>query len=56
VVGRDFPDFRGSRAPYQIFTRSIPTDSLVYSEAEFQQLSGDPESFLAQNLPNAIEL
>ena len=56
VVGRDFPDFRGSRAPYQIFTRSIPTDSLVYSEGEFQQLSSDPESFLAQNLPNAIEL
>jgi len=56
VVGREFPDFHRSRAPYQVFTRSIPTDSLVYSEAEFQQFSCDPESFLAQNLPHAIEL
>jgi|SRR5271157_72090 len=56
VVGREFPDFHGSRAPYQIFTRSILTDSLVYSEAEFQELSCDPQSFLAQNLPTAIEL
>jgi thiamine pyrophosphate-dependent acetolactate synthase large subunit-like protein len=56
VVGREFPDFLNSRAPYQIFSRSIPTDSLVYSETEFQHLSCDPESFLAQNLPTAIEL
>ena len=56
VVGRQFPDFLGSRVPYQVFTRSIPTDSLVYSEAEFRELSSDPESFLAQNLPAAIEL
>lgn len=56
VVGREFPDLLGSRTPYQVFTRSIPTDSLVYSEAEFQELSCDPESFLAQNLPTAIEL
>jgi tRNA nucleotidyltransferase (CCA-adding enzyme) len=56
VVGREFPDFLGSRAPYQIFTRSIPTDSLVYSEAEFQELSCNPQSFLAQSLPAAIEL
>ncbi len=56
VVGREFPHFFGSRAPYQVFTSSIPTDSLVYSETEFQKLSCDPESFLAQNLPTAIEL
>jgi hypothetical protein len=56
VVGREFPDFLGSRAPYQVFTRSILTDSLVYSETEFQKLSRDPESFLAQNLPTALEL
>jgi thiamine pyrophosphate-dependent acetolactate synthase large subunit-like protein len=56
VVGREFPDFLSSRTPYQVFTRSIPTDSLVYSEAEFQELSCDPESFLARNLPTAIEL
>jgi tRNA nucleotidyltransferase (CCA-adding enzyme) len=56
VVHRDFPDFFGSRASYQIFTPAIPTDSLVYSEREFEQLSADPESFLARNLPTAVEL
>jgi tRNA nucleotidyltransferase (CCA-adding enzyme) len=56
VVRREFPDFVRSRAPYQIFSRSIPTDSLIYSETEFQRLSCDPESFLAQNLPTAVEL
>jgi predicted nucleotidyltransferase len=56
VVGREFPDLLGSRTPYHVFTRSIPTDSLVYSETEFEELSCDPESFLAQNLPTAIEL
>jgi tRNA nucleotidyltransferase (CCA-adding enzyme) len=56
VVDREFPDFLSSRVPYQVFTRSIPTDSLVYSESEFQKMSCDPESFLAQNLPTAIKL
>ena len=56
VVGREFPDFFSSRTPYQVFARSISTDSLVYSVTEFQELSRDPESFLAQNLPTAIEL
>ena len=56
VVRREFPDFLSSRAPYQIFTHSSPTDSLVYSEREFEQMSRDPESFLAQNLPTAIQL
>jgi tRNA nucleotidyltransferase (CCA-adding enzyme) len=56
VVRKEFPDFLASRTPYQIFTRSIPTDSLVYSEREFMQMSRDWGSFLAQNLPTAIEL
>ena len=56
VVRREFPDFLRSRTPYQVFARSIPTDSLVYSEREFEQMSRDPESFLAQNLPTAVEL
>jgi predicted nucleotidyltransferase len=29
VVGKEFPDFLSSRTPYQVFARSIPTDSLV---------------------------
>jgi hypothetical protein len=45
-----------NRTSYQVFTRSIPTGSLVYSETEFLKLSCDPQSFLAQNLPTAIEL
>src|SRR5271157_2743888 len=56
VVRREFPDFLGSRTPYQIFTGSIPTDSLVYSEREFEQMRSEPESFLAQNLPTALQL
>jgi hypothetical protein len=56
VVRREFPDFLASRAPYQIFTPAIPTDSLVYSEHEFEQMARDPESFLARNLPTAVEL
>jgi tRNA nucleotidyltransferase (CCA-adding enzyme) len=55
VVRRDFPDILG-RSSYQIFTATVPTDSLVYSETEFDRLARDPESFLAQNLPNALEL
>jgi hypothetical protein len=31
LVRREFPDFLDGQSPYQIFTRSIPTDSLVYS-------------------------
>ena len=56
VVDKDFPDFLGSRTPYQIFAKSIPTDSLVHSTNEFEKLANDPSSFLAQNLPTAIEL
>ena len=56
VVEKEFPDFLGSRTPYQIFAKSVPTDSLVYSMREFEKLANDPTSFLAQNLPNAIAL
>jgi len=28
----------------------------VYSEREFEQMSRDPESFLAQKLPTALQL
>jgi predicted nucleotidyltransferase len=56
VVRKEFPDFLGSRTPYQIFARSIPIHSLVYSEREFVQMSRDPESLLFQNLPTAVEL
>jgi tRNA nucleotidyltransferase (CCA-adding enzyme) len=56
VVRREFPDLLSSSAPYQIFTAAIPTDSLVYSEPEFEQMARDAESFVAQNLRTAIEL
>lgn len=55
VVRKDFPRFL-DRAPYQIFPKGIPTDSLVYSEDEFEKMARDPESFLAQNLASAMEL
>ncbi len=55
VVRKEFSDFFES-CRYQIYAKSIPTDSLVYSEAEFEQLARDPEGFLSQNLPTAVEL
>lgn len=55
VVRRDFEGML-DRAPYQIHTPVISTDTLVYSESEFERLAADPTSFLAQNLPGAIEL
>jgi hypothetical protein len=55
VVRKELSDF-SSRSPYHIFAPGIATDSLVYSEAEFERLSRDPESFLAQNLATALEL
>jgi len=55
VVRKEFTDIF-DRGKHAIFTRPIPTDSLVYSETEFEQLSFDPASFLAQNLPTALEL
>ena len=55
VVRKDFTDFFES-CRYQIYPDSIPTHSLVYSEAEFEKLACDPESFVAQNFSTAIEL
>jgi len=55
VVRKELSGF-ASRSPYHIFAKEIATDSLVYSESEFEQLSRDPTSFLAQNLASALEL
>jgi predicted nucleotidyltransferase len=55
VVRKEFKDFFES-CRYHIYTKSVPTDSLVYSESEFEKLARNPESFLAQNLLSAIEL
>ena len=56
VVGKEFPDFVRSRSAYQIFTPSIPTDTLVYSESEFEQLRADPSSLVTQEFPFMAEL
>jgi predicted nucleotidyltransferase len=55
VVQKEFADIF-DRTSYAIFAKGIPVDSIVYSETEFDNLSQDPSSFLAQNLPNALEL
>ncbi len=55
VVRKNFSDFFES-CRYQIYTNSISTDSLVYSETDFQKWASDPTSFLAQNLSTAVEL
>ena len=55
VVRREFPGIL-DRSRYQIHVKSIPTDTLVYSETEFGTIAGDPTSFLARNLRDALEL
>jgi Nucleotidyltransferase domain len=55
VVRKALSDF-SSRSPYYIFAPGIATDTFIYSETEFAQLSRDPSSFLAQNLQSALEL
>jgi len=55
VVRKNFTDFFES-CRYQIYADSIPTHSLVYSEADFEKLARDPDSFVAQNLSIAVEL
>ena len=55
VVRKELSGF-SSRSPYHIFAPGIATDSLVYSESEFEKLARDPESFLAHSLPTALEL
>ena len=56
LVRKEFPDYVLSRSAYQIFTPSIPTDTLVYSEREFEQLRADPSSLVAQEFPLLEEL
>jgi predicted nucleotidyltransferase len=56
VVRGEFPDFARSRSAYQIFTSAIPTDTVVYSEREFEQLRADPFSLVAQEFPFMMEL
>ena len=55
VVRKDFAAF-WDRSQYQIYTKLIPTDTLVYSQTEFEELARDPTSFLAENLQTAVEL
>jgi predicted nucleotidyltransferase len=55
VVDRDFPDWL-ERSRYQIHSKLIHTDTLVYSQAEFDSLARTPGSFLAENLPFSLEL
>lgn len=55
VVRKEFSDIF-DRSRYQIHTKSISTDTLVYSETEFDELRRNPSSFLAQNLSVALEL
>jgi len=56
VVARwEFGDIL-ERSRYQILCPSIPTDTLVYTESEFESLSSEPGSFLAQALAEAVEL
>ena len=56
VARKEFPDFVLSRSAYQIFTSAIPTDTLVYSESEFEKLRADPSSLVAQGFPSMVEL
>ncbi len=55
IVRKEFADIF-ARGKYHISARSIPTDSVVYSESEFVNLLQDSSSFLAQRLPTSIEL
>ena len=54
VVRKEFTGIL-DRGTYQIFTPAIPTDSIAYSETEFERLAQDPTSFLAENLPHSLE-
>jgi hypothetical protein len=56
VVRKEFPDLISSRVAYQISTPSIPTDTLIYSESEFEGLRTDPSSLVAQEFPSMLEL
>jgi tRNA nucleotidyltransferase (CCA-adding enzyme) len=55
VVKREFSGLL-ERSPYQIFTSAIPTDTLVYSEAEFERLVADRQNPLSEELRCAVTL
>jgi len=55
VVRSEFKRFFDS-CPYQIYSDSIPIDSLVYSESDFERLKQDPQSLVSQSLSSAMEL
>ncbi len=55
VVRAVFQSFSDS-CRYQIYSLSIPTDSLVYSEGDFERLRHDAESLVGINLASAMEL
>lgn len=55
VLGRDFQGVL-DRAPCQIHTPVISTDTLASSESAFERPAADPAGFLARNLAEAIEL
>jgi predicted nucleotidyltransferase len=55
VVRREFGNLL-ERSEYQIHSALIPTDTLVYTEAEFDSLAQQPGSLVAQALETAIEL
>lgn len=55
VVRKTFETFSAS-CRYQIYSPSIPIDSLVYSETDFERLRQDPTSLVGRNLVSAIEL
>jgi predicted nucleotidyltransferase len=55
VVRKEFSGIL-DRGEYHIRSESISTDTLVYSQTEFERLARDPSSFLAQNLSHSMEL
>lgn len=55
VVDQEFRDLL-ERSRYQIHSGVIPTDTLVYSRAEFEALVADPRSVLSENLTCALVL
>ncbi len=57
VVRREFSGVMDpERSHYNISVKSVPTDTLVYSQTEFERLACDAASFVAQNLPDSLEL
>ena len=55
VVRKEFADLF-ERSRYHIHSRLIPTDTLVYSEREFDRLAAQPGSFLQEALTATLAL